>query len=97
MSESEFERKDEENREKFKKLIAQYPESVAKFGSYYKYLFSFITVINGSKWEFTVGGDSDDIYRFGVQPETLVKKILLETTLQNAWEIIDKNKKLEDF
>ena len=56
-------------------LAEKYPEQTAKFLTYYKYEFTFVTEIEGEKWWFSIGGDSYDIYRVHIKPETKLKEI----------------------
>jgi hypothetical protein len=56
-------------------LAEKYQEQTAKFLTYYKYEFTFVTEIEGDEWWFTVGGNKDDIYRLHIQPETKLKEI----------------------
>ena len=56
-------------------LAEKYREQTAKFLTYYKYEFTFVTKIEGDEWQFTVGGNKDDIYRLHIQPETKLKEI----------------------
>jgi hypothetical protein len=83
---AEEEEKEERSRKKFLGLAKEHPELTAKFLRYYKYHFDFTTEIDGVRWDFVVGEDSDDIYRFEVTSEMLVSEILVRATLQSAWE-----------
>ena len=85
---SEGEMNEEERKKRFEELVRQHPDAVAKFTSYYKYRFEFTTEINGVRWDFAIGEDSDDIYRCEIHPEMPLSKVLRQATLQNAWEII---------
>ena len=38
-------------------------------------ILSFVTEIEGEKWWFSIGGDSYDIYRVHIKPETKLKEI----------------------
>ena len=75
-----------EQKDKFIELAKSHPDVIAKFVVYYKYGFEFTTEIDGVKWDFVVGEDSDDIYRCEIHPEMPLVKVLQQATLQNAWE-----------
>ena len=68
--------------EDFTGIAKRNPEAVAKFEYYYKYYFYLTTYMEGYCWRFAIGGESDDIYRLEVVPETLLKDILQDYTPQ---------------
>jgi len=47
-------------------FLDKYGEALVCFRSYYKYSFSFFGEFEGKRIEVSVGGSSDDIYRFEV-------------------------------
>lgn len=54
--------------------ISKYGDVPLKFSSYYKYSFRFSGVAeDGAAISISVGGDSDDIYKFEVNSETVLK------------------------
>ena len=53
-----------ENKMTQEQFVEKYGEGKVKFSSYYKYTFIFT---NGKGLSLSVGGDSDDIYRFAVE------------------------------
>lgn len=73
-----------ELKEEFIKAVNEHPEALAKFQNYNKYLFSFTTEINGTKWTFSVGGRVDSIYGLNVEPEISVKEILSGLDLEDV-------------
>ena len=73
-----------ELKDEFIKVVSEHPDAVAKFQKYYKYLFSFTTEINGTKWTFSVGGRVDSIYGLNVEPEISVKEILSGLDLEDV-------------
>ena len=80
----ETEKYRQELKEEFLKAVNEHPEAIANFQDYYKYLFTFTTEINGKRWVFSVGGHTDEIYKFNVQSIMLVKEILEELDLENV-------------
>lgn len=68
--------------EEFEKIAKNNPNAIAEFASYYKYYFNFIVEMENAFWLFSVGGDSDDIYRLEVSPETTLEEILSGYTPQ---------------
>lgn len=52
-----------------KEFLELYGEAKVVFTSYYKYSFSFRGEFNGKSIYVSVGGSSDDIYRFDVDAE----------------------------
>ena len=50
----------------YKEFIKKHGKEKVKFGSYYKYMFSFE---NDSGLYVSVGGDADDIYRLDVDAD----------------------------
>lgn len=59
-------------KEKLQKILEQNPDIKAQFTYYYKYCFSF----QCEGLEFTIGGDSGDIYRLDVYPETPLAELI---------------------
>jgi hypothetical protein len=58
-------------------VLAMYGDVLLTFSSYYKYSFTFSGVAeDGAAISATVGGDSNNIYRFSVTPAS---KITLNT------------------
>ena len=51
-------------------FLKKYGDTTVKFSYYYKFIFEFIGVSkDGEMIRVTVGGSSDDIYRFDVNPD----------------------------
>jgi hypothetical protein len=50
-----------------------YGESEVVFAHYYKYSFLFVGELEGKSINIMVGGNSDDIYRFDVEPNKKYK------------------------
>lgn len=48
-------------------FLEQYGEAIVVFASYYKYSFYFSGEFNGKNICVSVGGSSDDIYKFDVK------------------------------
>ena len=90
----DWEREEEQRKDRFKQLAMQYPEAIAVFDSYYKYHFNFHVVLAGDRWDFAVGEDSDDIYRCVIIPEMAVATVLRNAVLQYA-EIHNKVRECE--
>lgn len=59
-------------KEKLLELLKNNPEIKAQFTSYYKYYFNF----KCNELEFSIGGDSADIYRWGIDAEMLLSELI---------------------
>jgi hypothetical protein len=66
------------NPSEFVETAKRNPQAIAKFVSYYKYYFYFNVAIENHIWRFGVGGDSSDIYRLSIEPETPLKDFPLD-------------------
>lgn len=76
-------------------FLEKYGDVKVKFHSYYKYSFNFMgTLEDGSTITVSVGGNSDDIYRFNV---TADEEITVDSLYPYAGEVIKDCKTVEDF
>ncbi len=55
-------------------ILNKYGNIQVKFKSYYKYVFTLEGIkVNGDIIEIGIGGNSDEIYRLDIEPDTLYK------------------------